>query len=363
MTKLKISFDVSLVKSLKGTALRNIMNVDADPLCISFIKIYIILQFQALLQLIKAKINANGKIDVFTYGDMEVGKKVGKPIDGYDLLEIIGQELLPDINTNSYSNTYMSPRKEQIGTWIKIHDRYVLIKVIINLIDLIDTKRSTEQALINTKSPIDEEKTLLQDNMTAIRQTLGKATLETIKAISNIRPAQNYGLTQLWNIIIVVIKDKVDIMQIEMEGSAKEVTKIEILKDLDTIKKNSWTKKFLNLNAYCRKCPQLRYRNNHCKFMYNICNSKHQPNICTNKLHCKWCGQRKGEHMCQAFEQIYRIRIRCPIRKQKGHFGSECNLLFLVLSMNSIRRNINRRKRRFKIRIGQRNNKRMAFRS
>jgi hypothetical protein len=243
----------------------------------------------------------------------------------------------------------------------------VLYESLINLINLIHIKMSIEQLSTNITNAIELEKQAIQNNIAILNNTIIQTAKELTKAINSIRPAQNYGLPQSMNLSKVCIKGDSGNMNIEVEGSDKEIVKKEIEKEMNMIKESFWTSKFLNPNTYCKKCQQLRHKDNTCKFLCSICNGDHQSNTCTHKLHCRWCGQKKGEHKCEAFEHIYRTKIKCPICKLKGHFGNECNLLFLALSTYWRRNNnTNRRRRRFTNRLGanlRRNKRRIAIRA
>jgi len=243
----------------------------------------------------------------------------------------------------------------------------VLYDLLINLTNLIYINMSIEQLSTNITNAIELEKQVIQNNIATLNNTIIQTAKEMVNAINSIRPAQNYGLPQSMNLSKVCIKGDSGNMNIEVEGSDKELVKKEIEKEMNMIKESFWTSKFLNPNTYCKKCQQLRHKDNICKFLCSICNGDHLSNACTHKLHCKWCGQKKGEHKCEAFEHIYRTKIKCPICNLKGHFGNECNLLFLALSTYGRRNNNTKRKRRrFTNRLGvnlRRNKRRIAIRA
>lgn len=243
----------------------------------------------------------------------------------------------------------------------------VLYELLMNLINLIYINMSIEQLSTNITNAIELEKQVIQNNIATLNNTIIQTAKEIVNAVNSIRPAQNYGLPQNMNLSKICIKGDSENMNIEVEGSNKEIVKKEIEKEMNMIKESFWTSKYLNPNTYCKKCQQLRHRGDACKFLCSICNGDHQSNTCTHKLHCKWCGQKKGEHKCDAFEHIYRTKIKCPICKLKGHFGNECNLLFLALSTYWRRNNnTNRRRRRFTNRLGvnfRRNKRRIAIRA
>ena len=252
--------------------------------------------------------------------------------------------------------------KSTLQILITLHELLLFILIYIIYINM-----SMEQFAKLITDAIDMQKQVIQNNITTLNNTIVGVAKEMLSAINNIRPAQNYGLPQSMNMSKVIIKDNSGDMQIEADGLDKDTVKKEIQKEMNTIKENFWTTKFLSSNTYCKKCQQLRHKDTNCKFMCNMCNGNHQANICTHRLHCKWCGQRKGEHKCESFGNIYRTKIKCPICKLKGHFGKECNLLFLALSTNWRKSNsINRRRRRFRTKLGvnfRRNNRRMAVRT
>ena len=262
-----------------------------------------------------------------------------------------------DAKTKSY-NTF--------DVVIRVHLLKVLHRILIILIYLIYLILAMDQLAAQIINAINLEKEAIQNSIALLNNTIINTTNEMKKSIEDIRPAQNYGLPQSMKISKIIVKDTGK-MQIDTEGSDKEIAKQEIEKEMNTIKENFWTTKLLNSNTYCKKCQQVKHKDNNCKFICNLCNGDHQASICTHKLHCKWCGQRKGEHKCEAFEHVYRTKIKCPICKLKGHFGKECNLLFLALSTNwKKNNNINRRRRKFRTRLGtnlKRNNRRIAFRT
>ena len=279
----------------------------------------------------------------------------------------LNAHVISSIDVQKVNNAILKRYETSVYSEYTMRYSNVLYALLINFIYLIYINIAMDQLSKNITDAIELEKQVLQNSMALIKDTIINTTQEMIKAIGDIRPAQNYGLPQSMNISKILIKENSSNMQIETEGSDKENLKKEIAKEMDTIKENFWTTKFLNPNTYCKKCQQLKHKDSNCKFICNMCNGAHQANICTHKLHCKWCGQKKGEHKCEAFEHIYRTKIKCPICKLKGHFGKECNLLFLALSTNW-RKNNNmiKKRRRFRTRLGvnfRRNNRRIAVRN
>jgi hypothetical protein len=277
------------------------------------------------------------------------------------------------IVANIYADTYKQNNVKSIKNKKLSHTGNIpqvpkaLHELLINLINLIYINMSIEQLSTNITNAIELEKQVIQNNIATLNNTIIQTANEMVKAINSIRPAQNYGLPQSMKLSKVCIKGDSGNMNIEVEGSDKEIVKKEIEKEMNMIKESFWTSKFLNPNTYCKKCQQLRHKDNTCKFLCSICNGDHQSNTCMHKLHCRWCGQKKGEHKCEAFEHIYRTKIKCPICKLKGHFGNECNLLFLALSTYWRRNNnTNRRRRKFMNRLGanlRRNKRRIAIRA
>jgi len=95
-----------------------------------------------------------------------------------------------------------------------------------------------------------------------------------------------------------------------------------------------WHKKITKPSAICKACFQKKHLDaSECKRKCRFCRHNHTK-FCINKIHCPMCGKLRGNHTCdeEAWKNVYLTKIKCPLCGLNGHFGVQCNALYMAIS-------------------------------
>ena len=131
------------------------------------------------------------------------------------------------------------------------------------------------------------------------------------------------------------LKNNDDLIITEETGEMKPLisdTEIKFNNAYKSIMKNDVIKNIWNSKNFCKNCYELKHDDNvFCKHRCSFCKGNHDK-CCINKLHCNWCGKLKGSHTCNnGYTKFYKRNIRCPTCNITGHFGLNCNALYLAM--------------------------------